>query len=49
MEKHYDIVRPLGEGGFGVVYMVKRKTDGQVSLSYWEATLSPLVTLMAAR
>jgi serine/threonine protein kinase len=31
-DQNYTTVRHLGEGGFGVVYLVKRKDDGQVSL-----------------
>jgi serine/threonine protein kinase len=29
-DQSYKTVRRLGEGGFGVVYLVKRKVDGQV-------------------
>jgi serine/threonine protein kinase len=31
-DQNYKTVRRLGEGGFGVVYLVKRKVDGQVRL-----------------
>jgi len=29
-DQNYKTIRRLGEGGFGVVYLVKRKVDGQV-------------------
>jgi serine/threonine protein kinase len=32
-DQKYTTVRRLGEGGFGVVYLVRRKVDGQVRLS----------------
>jgi serine/threonine protein kinase len=31
-DQNYMTLRRLGEGGFGVVYLVKRKVDGQVRL-----------------
>jgi hypothetical protein len=32
-DQNYTTVRRLGEGGFGMVSLVKRKVDGQVRLS----------------
>jgi serine/threonine protein kinase len=32
-DQKYTTVRRLGEGGFGVVYLVKRKEDGKVRLN----------------
>ncbi len=31
LEDHFDILRPLGAGGFGHVYLVREKTTGSVS------------------
>jgi serine/threonine protein kinase len=32
-DQKYQSIRRLGEGGFGVVWLVKRKADGQVRLT----------------